>query len=260
MRILIIRHAEPDYPNNTLTEKGFREAELLSHRLIHRNIRDIYASPLPRAVLTAEPTAKKMDKSITTFDWLQEFRGRLTDMRGEDHISWDIRPREWTSVPEAFDVNRWTSGKMYDTGTTRREYETVTAEFDRLLAGYGYHRDNVVYTCKENPDFTIAIFCHFALGMVLSSHLTGISPVLLWQSMFLPPSSVTEFITEERVKGEVVFKCLQMGDTSHLYAGGDAVSPSGLFPEFFAGENARTQVGYKRTDESAAKAADEQQV
>ena len=32
MTIYIIRHAEPDYARDSLTEKGWREAELLSHR------------------------------------------------------------------------------------------------------------------------------------------------------------------------------------------------------------------------------------
>ena len=30
MNIYIIRHAEPDYEHDSLTEKGWREAELLS--------------------------------------------------------------------------------------------------------------------------------------------------------------------------------------------------------------------------------------
>ena len=33
MRILIIRHAEPDYEHDSLTEKGEREAALLAERL-----------------------------------------------------------------------------------------------------------------------------------------------------------------------------------------------------------------------------------
>ena len=33
MKILIIRHAEPDYENNTITEKGWREAHMLAERL-----------------------------------------------------------------------------------------------------------------------------------------------------------------------------------------------------------------------------------
>ena len=33
MKLLLIRHAEPDYAIDSLTEKGFREASLLSDRL-----------------------------------------------------------------------------------------------------------------------------------------------------------------------------------------------------------------------------------
>ncbi len=33
MRLLIVRHADPDYSIDSLTVKGWREAELLSDRL-----------------------------------------------------------------------------------------------------------------------------------------------------------------------------------------------------------------------------------
>ena len=105
-----------------------------------------------------------------------------------------------------------------------------------------HERDGIIYKCDYNSEQTIVLFCHFALGMVLVSHLTGISPVLLWQSLFLPTSSVTTFVTEERVKGEVVFKCMQMGDTSHLYKKDINVSKSGLFPEIYGEEGAGPQL------------------
>ena len=44
------------------------------------------------------------------------------------------------------------------------------------------------------------------------AHLTGISPLNMWQGFCAQPSSVTTMITEERVKGEVVFRCMQFGD------------------------------------------------
>ena len=65
MRILIIRHAEPDYYNNTLTDKGFVEAEYLSEKLKDSNIIHIYSSPLNRAVLTAKPTSEKINKEVS---------------------------------------------------------------------------------------------------------------------------------------------------------------------------------------------------
>ena len=42
MRILIIRHGDPDYINDTLTEKGHREAELLAERLAGEDIKKIF--------------------------------------------------------------------------------------------------------------------------------------------------------------------------------------------------------------------------
>ena len=58
MRILLIRHAEPDYTNDSITEKGKREAMLLSDRIARYDIRDFYISPLGRARDTAVETPK----------------------------------------------------------------------------------------------------------------------------------------------------------------------------------------------------------
>ncbi|HBY72048.1 MAG TPA: histidine phosphatase family protein, partial [Lachnospiraceae bacterium] len=42
MRILFVRHGEPDYEHDSLTPKGFREAELLADRLEKLKIKDFY--------------------------------------------------------------------------------------------------------------------------------------------------------------------------------------------------------------------------
>ena len=66
MRLLIIRHGDPDYSIDSLTEKGKREAELLSERLIHEKMDAIYCSPLGRAKATAEPTLRRSGRSAVT--------------------------------------------------------------------------------------------------------------------------------------------------------------------------------------------------
>ena len=58
MNIYIIRHAEPDYEHDSLTEKGWREAELLSHRLSKIRNAFYYTSPLGRARDTASLTLR----------------------------------------------------------------------------------------------------------------------------------------------------------------------------------------------------------
>lgn len=50
MKIIFIRHGDPDYVNDTLTEKGMREAKLLAKRVADwKNITQFYCSPLGRA-------------------------------------------------------------------------------------------------------------------------------------------------------------------------------------------------------------------
>lgn len=58
MKLIFIRHGEPNYEIDSLTEKGWREAELLSKRTVKWNVTDFYCSPLGRAKDTASFTLK----------------------------------------------------------------------------------------------------------------------------------------------------------------------------------------------------------
>ena len=81
------------------------------------------------------------------------------------------------------------------------------------------------------------LFCHFGIGMAVAAYLTSTSPFLLWHTTSMAPSSVTTLITEERVKGEVWFRCVQMGDISHLWAENEPYSTAGLFAEVYDGRD-----------------------
>ena len=79
MRILLIRHAEPDYSVDSLTPKGRIEAELLSRRLAACSVQDWYVSPLGRAKDTAAYTLSRLGREAEELPWLPEFRGRYPD-------------------------------------------------------------------------------------------------------------------------------------------------------------------------------------
>ena len=42
MKLLIVRHGDPDYEIDSLTEKGWKEAEYLSERLSRLNVKEFY--------------------------------------------------------------------------------------------------------------------------------------------------------------------------------------------------------------------------
>ena len=236
MRILLIRHAEPDYSVDSLTPKGRVEAELLSRRLIKYNIRDFYVSPLGRAKDTAAYTLDKLHCSAEELPWLAEFRARVADpVTGRYHIPWDLPPRFWPDLPGSSDVRSWADAPFFAGSDVKAIWQETMDGADALLARYGFRKDGPVWRCTENSRDTICLFCHFGISMAFLAYLTGCSPLVLWHHTLTLPSSLTEVVTEERTRGEVSFRITRLGDIAHLETAGEKRSTAGLFPECFTG-------------------------
>lgn len=237
MRILLIRHAEPDYTVDSLTPKGRVEAELLSRRLIHYDIRDFYVSPLGRARDTAAYTLEKLNCHAETLSWLREFTGSYPDPETGVRriVAWDVKPRIWTAFPGVTDISTWCDAPAFSGGDVREIWKQTTDGVDELLGRYGYVKDGPIWRCEQNGDFTLALFCHFGISMAVLAYLTDVSPMVLWHHTLCLPSSVTEIVTEERIRGEVSFRMTKLGDLTHLEAAGEKRSTAGLFPECFTG-------------------------
>lgn len=240
MRILLIRHGDPDYENDTVTEKGSREVLLLADRLASENIDKIYCSPLGRAQATAKPTAERIGKEIHTLPWLSEIDfPYIAD--GDEVAPWDIYPHIWTKNPKVEDKKLWATDSLYDAFPLRETVENVQKELDALLLQHGFRHTGRLFEVLpgyETSTETIALFCHMGLGNTLLAHIAGISTPLWWHCMFLPPTSVTTIYMERHVPetGLAVAHFAGIGDISHLYHGGEPVSTSGLknckFPVF----------------------------
>lgn len=243
MRLLIIRHGDPDYSIDSLTEKGWREAELLSERLVKEDITAFYVSPLGRAKDTASLTLKRMNRTATECQWLREFAPKIhrPDSPEKNHITWDWLPEDWTEKEEFFRRDLWYTNDVLRASISpatgeqgvKAEYEWVTKNFDALLAAHGYVRDGLIYRAEKSNCDTIALFCHFGLECVLLSHLMNISPMVLWHHTFAAPTSVTTIYTEERREGKATFRVSSFADISHLYVAGEKPSFSGRFCETY---------------------------
>ena len=239
MKLMFVRHAEPDYSVDSLTKKGRREAALLANRLSQMDVKAFYTSPLGRARETARYTLEKMGREAEVMPWLAEYRGRCTDTEtGEERIPWDFKPRLWLPHKKLRDPDAWLDDDLVQNGNVAQIWQESCEGMDALLARHGYQRsEGNIYLCDDNKDDVIIFFCHFAISAALVAHLLGISPMSMWQGFCAAPSSVTTLVTEERVKGEVVFRCMQLGDISHLYAGDERWSTAGLYPECYTGRD-----------------------
>ncbi len=97
MRLLIIRHGDPDYSIDSLTEKGWREAKLLAERIAKEDVTEFYVSPLGRARDTASLTLQKMNRTAVECDWLREFPPAIKrpDKEGiRRTVTWDWLPED----------------------------------------------------------------------------------------------------------------------------------------------------------------------
>lgn len=234
MKIIFIRHGDPDYEKDSLTEKGFREAELLRRRVETWNVRDFYCSPLGRAQKTAKPFLESMNRKATICTWLKEFFVPVKDAdTGKDRIPWDFMPGYFTKEELLYDKDKWFDAPIMQTGDVKMEYIKVCKEFDKLLKKYGYVRDGRLYRVEKHNDDTIVFICHLGVSFVLVSHLLGIPAPLLWQGFFMPPTSLIILDSEERTPKETFFRCQTFGDTRHLSEGGEPISGSGYFADIF---------------------------
>ena len=235
MKLLIIRHGDPDYTIDSLTQKGRQEADFLAQRLKKAQIGAVYVSPLGRAKDTALPTLKEIGLTAVECPWLREFDTHIwrPDVADCQKIAWDWLPKDWTAEERFFAYDRWAQPKAMAEGKVKQEYDWVINGLDEVLKHHGYVRENHYYRAVHANNDTIAFFCHFGVECVLLSHLLNVSPMVLWHGMCAAPSSVTTLITEERRKGIAYFRMNGFGDISHLYANDEAPAFAARFCECF---------------------------
>lgn len=203
MKLLIVRHGDPDYSIDSLPPKGWHEAELLKNRLTKLDVAAFYCSPLGRAKDTSKATLNALGRTAEIFDWLREFDGYVIDPEsGERTYSWDRTPAFLSENDDYYDKDKWISTPFYSSGDVPEKYKTVCDGIDELLARHGYVHDGKIYRVERENSDTVVLFCHFGVECVLLSHILKISPVVLWHNFVALPTSVTTLITEEREQGK----------------------------------------------------------
>ncbi len=228
MRLYIIRHADPDYDNDTITEAGHREAEALAQRLRKEGIDRIYCSPLNRAIHTMEYSAKQLGIEPIVAPWLTELSGwHVESAPGTMTPSWDvhgerIRGQQYSANDDWYEKAPFAGYQLHD------KWETVRLSADAFMESLGYIRDRGVYRIAAPNSDRIAVFCHHGLGTTWLAHLLELPLPLVWSGFWMAPSSVTTVLMDERSTKYAVPRCLGFGDVSHLYHAQLPVSHRGI--------------------------------
>jgi len=232
MKLVIIRHGDPDYKNDSLTPKGEVEAALMAKWLKGQKVDAVYSSPLGRAEKTCLAAQKEMGFSFETLPWLREFPAKIfSPTKHKRTIPWDLMPSFFAKRPLLSDNKRWLEDPLFSYTDMKEQYEIVKKGLEDLLAKHGYVRDGKIFRPVRRNRDVVVLFCHFGVLSVILSVLTEFSPYVFWQYFCALPTSVTTLATEEREEGICVFRCIGFGDVSHLALGGEEPSFAARFRE-----------------------------
>ncbi len=173
MRLIMVRHGEPNYEKDCLTETGARQAKAAAQRLKDEGISEIFASPMGRAQETASFTAQLLSLPVQTLDFMHEISWGGPGVPEHGH-PWTLS--EWMIAQEDFHFwnENWREHPYYGKNEATACFDAVSAEFDTFLAKKGYIHEGTRFLCSTDEDQTIALFSHGGSGACVLAHLLSL--------------------------------------------------------------------------------------
>lgn len=223
MLLYIIRHGDPIYETDSLTERGKLQAEAVGKRMVDAKIDRVFVSPMGRAIDTAEPTCRLLGLNYTVEPWAHEIEDdRLTPYPDGELKSISVIPESVfrengnieLSYDDSFECTAINQSNM-------RHARDIIEEGGRdFLERLGYREENGVYRVLYPNNERVALFCHSNMCRAWLSSLLHIPLHLVWAGFEFTHTGVTVIEFRNRNSGFTVPKCLCFSDMSHLYAAG----------------------------------------
>lgn len=206
MELSIIRHADPDYAHDSLTDKGFIQANILAPSVVDYAPTHIYVSPMGRAQATAAPAVKMLGLTPEVLPWTGESMAYMQmpdfdkDVGG---VSFDYK-------------NGYTAETDFCAYDGRQELiSQLIKGSDELLERHGLVRVGGAYRMVRDTADKVCVFCHGGFGSAWIAHLMGLSPLYGWHRFRLDTTSVTRFVFSGN-EGELVIPyCEFLNNTAH---------------------------------------------
>ena len=219
MRLIFVRHGEPDYEHDCLTERGRIQAEAAAERLREEGIEEIYASPLGRAAETAAVTAEALGLPVKTLDYMRELHWGSVDgtpLPRNGH-PWDLADLLAT---EGFDLTdpAWREHPYFSNNIVTAEADSVARQTDGWLLSLGYERRGAYYRCVR-PDDTqkaVALFSHGGSSAAAMGHILNLPFPYACGLFHLEFTGIT-VIRLDRNPGRQALPCLELAnDGRHI--------------------------------------------
>jgi len=223
MLLYIVRHGDPDYKTDSLTERGKMQAEAVGKRIYKSGIDRIFSSPMGRAKMTAEPASRLLGLEYETLEWAKEVEGyimteypdgKLKSLDSVQNTAHRENGRIDLSYKNAFDCPTIGLSKMDE--AVKYIEEKGNAFLERL----GYKEENGVFRILYPNEEKIALFCHGGFMRTWLSVLLHIPLHMMLADFDINHTGVTVLQFKNNENGITAPRLLCYSDMSHLYAEG----------------------------------------
>ena len=219
MRLIFVRHGEPDYEHDCLTETGKLQAAAAAERLSGEGISAIFSSPNGRARETAAAAAARLGLPVTVLDYMHEISWGGPGIPENGH-PWTLSDRMLTDDNFDFFARDWRTHPSFAGNDALKYYDLVVSRFGELMKSRGYTQDGRRFFCDTDRDETVAVFSHGGSGAAALSGLLSLPfPYVL---CVMPYDYTSVIILDFPVrKGEYVHPRLELfNDARHIRTGG----------------------------------------
>ena len=217
MILYYVRHGDPIYDPDSLTELGQKQAEALAKRFSLYGLDEVYSSPSNRAKLTAKPTCDALGLEMKICDWADEgLAGVDTGIKNkEGGFVWSFADKDMAdkfnepsvrALDKAWYTHPYFEGYPFEKGIKRID----AAVDDFLLSlGYKHDRENSRYEIVKKNDKRVALFAHQGFGLAFLSSLLDIPYPYVCNHFNLCHAGIT-IIDFPNKHGEVIVNLVQI--------------------------------------------------
>ncbi len=223
MLLFYVRHGDPIYVPDSLTEQGSKQAEALVKRMKRCDPSKIFVSSSNRARLTAKPTADALGIEPVVLDWCNEGYAWDTffykDADGKS--DWMFYHPESRKVLASEEIRRldkeWYTHPFFSCKPNLKDgIDRIKNGTDAFMLSLGYRHVENGYVAERPNDDRVALFAHQGFGFAFMSALLDIPYPMMSLRFDFGHSSMT--VIEFSGEGFVVPKVLQFSNDSHIFA------------------------------------------
>ena len=223
-----VRHGDPIYDPDSLTDLGHKQAAALAKRFALYGLDEVYSSPSTRAMQTAQPTCEALGLTMKICDWADEAKaGADTGIIDENgKFNWAFANK---AMAEKFNDPavralgmEWYKHEYFKDFPFAKGMERIYSAVDEFFLSLGYEHDrkNCSYKKVGKSPEKVALFAHGGAGAMIMSAILDVPYPQFATRTSLSHTGVSVFGFGTGAWGDdgpIYPQLFQYSNDSHLY-------------------------------------------